>query len=79
MDAVALIDDMAKRARVASRAMSGMATATKAAGLKAAAAQLRAASDAIISANAVDLAAAKASGMAAAMVDRRGSRGLLPP
>jgi glutamate-5-semialdehyde dehydrogenase len=70
MDAVALIDDMAKRARVASRAMSGMATATKAAGLKAAAAQLRAASDAIISANAVDLAAAKANGMAAAMVDR---------
>jgi glutamate-5-semialdehyde dehydrogenase len=70
MEPKALIDDMATRARVASRALSGMATATKAAGLKAAAAQLRAASDAIISANAVDLAAAKANGMAAAMVDR---------
>jgi glutamate-5-semialdehyde dehydrogenase len=70
MDAVALIDDMAARARVASTLLSGMATAQKSAGLKAAAAQLRASTDAIIAANGVDLAAAKATGMAPAMVDR---------
>ena len=70
MDAVALIDDMAVRARAASTLLSMTATARKSAGLKAAAAQLRASTDAILTANAVDLAAAKASGMAAAMVDR---------
>ena len=70
MEPQALIDDMAARARAASQLLSGMATAKKAAGLRAAAAQLRTSSDAIIAANAIDLTAAKASGMAAAMVDR---------
>ncbi len=70
MDAVVLIDDMAARARAASQLLSGMATSRKAAGLRAAAAQLRTSSNAIIAANAIDLTAAKASGMAAAMVDR---------
>jgi glutamate-5-semialdehyde dehydrogenase len=70
MDPVALIDDMAGRARIASHRLSAMPTAQKSAGLKAAAAQLRTATDTILSANAVDLAAAKASGMAPAMVDR---------
>jgi glutamate-5-semialdehyde dehydrogenase len=70
MDALALIDDMAVRGRVASRTLAGTATAMKAAGLNAAAAHLRASVDAIMAANAVDLAAAKASGMTAAMVDR---------
>jgi glutamate-5-semialdehyde dehydrogenase len=70
MDPVALIDDMAARARAASHVLSAMPTARKAAGLAAAAAKLRASADAIIAANAVDLSAAKASGMAAAMVDR---------
>ena len=70
MDAVALIDDMAARARGASAVLAQMPTATKAAGLKAAAGRLRASSDAIITANAIDVAAAKASGMAPAMVDR---------
>ena len=70
MDPVALIDDMAVRARAASRLLSGMATAQKAAGLTAAAVQLRASCDAIIAANRIDLGAAQASGMAAAMVDR---------
>ncbi len=70
MDPVALIDDMAVRARAASRALSGMATAQKAAGLTAAAVQLRESCDAIIAANRIDLDAALASGMAAAMVDR---------
>jgi glutamate-5-semialdehyde dehydrogenase len=70
MDPVALIDDMAARARIASNRLSSMPTAQKAGGLKAAAAQLRASAGAIMAANAVDLDAAKASGMAAAMVDR---------
>ena len=70
MDPVALIDDMAARARIASHRLSSMPTAQKVAGLKAAAAQLRASAGAIMAANAIDLDAAKASGMAAAMVDR---------
>jgi glutamate-5-semialdehyde dehydrogenase len=70
MDPVALIDGMAARARRASAVLSGMATAHKAAGLNAAATQLRASADAIVAANAIDLEAAKVSGMAAAMVDR---------
>ena len=70
MDPVALIDDMAARARIASNRLSSMPTAQKVAGLKAAAAQLRASASAIMAANAIDLDAAKASGMAPAMVDR---------
>ena len=70
MDPIALIDDMAARARIASHRLSSMPTTQKAAGLKAAAAQLRASASAIMAANAIDLDAAKASGMAAAMVDR---------
>jgi glutamate-5-semialdehyde dehydrogenase len=70
MDPVGLIDDMAARARVASQLLVSMPTAKKAAGLRAAAAKLRTSSDAIIVANAVDLEAARANGMAAAMIDR---------
>ena len=70
MDAVALIYDMAARARLASRVLAAMPTAMKSAGLKSAAARLRADTDAIMAANAVDLVAAKASGMSSAMIDR---------
>ncbi len=70
MEPQALIDNMAARARAASQLLSGMATAKKTAGLVAAAARLRACADVIMAANALDLTAAKASGMAAAMVDR---------
>ncbi len=70
MDPVALIDDMAARARVAARVLAGMATATKAAGLRAVAAELRASADAIIAANAVDLEAARANRMVPSMLDR---------
>jgi glutamate-5-semialdehyde dehydrogenase len=70
MDPVALIDDMAARARTASQVLASMPTAKKAAGLKAAAAKLRTSSDSIIAANAVDLEGARANGMAAAMIDR---------
>ena len=70
MDAVALIDDMAARAQAASRVLAAMPTAIKSAGLKAAAAQLRADYDAITAANAIDLEAAKVSGMSPAMIDR---------
>ena len=70
MDPVALIDDMAARARAASTLLAGMPTAQKSAGLRAAAAQLRASTDAIIAANGIDLVAAKANSMAPAMIDR---------
>ena len=70
MDAVALIDDIAARARLASRVLAAIPTAMKSAGLKGAAAKLRADTDAIMAANAVDLVAAKASGMSSAMIDR---------
>ena len=70
MDPVALIDDMAARARVASAVLMQIPTARKAAGLKAGAAQLRASMSTIIAANDIDVAAAKATGMAPAMIDR---------
>ena len=70
MEPVALIDDMAARARAASHLLASMPTEQKAAGLRAAATQLRASSASIMAANAIDLAAARASGMAAAMIDR---------
>ena len=70
MDAVALIDDMAKRARAASHVLAGLSTDRKMAGLRAAAAQLRQRSQRIIAANICDLDTARSSGMAAAMADR---------
>ncbi len=70
MDPVALIDEMAVRARVASQQLASMPTGKKAAGLKTAAAKLRASSVAIIAANALDMTAAHANGMATAMIDR---------
>ncbi len=70
MDVVALIDDMAARARVASHLLSAMPTAQKSAGLRAAAKHLRATQAMIIAANAIDLEAARANDMAPAMIDR---------
>ena len=70
MDPVALIDDMAARARAASAVLAQMPTVRKAAALMAAAGQLRASMAAVMAANDIDVAAAKAGGMAAAMVDR---------
>jgi len=65
-----LIADMAARARVAARRLAAMTSAEKSRALLAAAAAIRAASDAIVAANAEDMAAAQASGLSGALLDR---------
>jgi glutamate-5-semialdehyde dehydrogenase len=69
-DCTALIADMAKAARAASRLLASATTAEKAAALSAAAAALRTAVPAILAANACDMAAGKERGLSAAMLDR---------
>ncbi|MET0308666.1 MAG: glutamate-5-semialdehyde dehydrogenase [Sphingomonas sp.] len=69
-DTAMLIDDMGRRARAAARALAAMPTAAKSAALLAAAAAIREASDAIVAANAEDMAAAQASGLSGALLDR---------
>lgn len=69
-DPDALIADMGARARVAAKRLAVVPTAEKAAGLRAAAGQLRLRADAILDANRRDMAAAKAAGLSAAMLDR---------
>jgi len=66
----ALIADMGARARAAAKRLAVAPTAEKAAALKAAAAQLRLRADAILDANRRDMAAGKAAGLSAAMLDR---------
>ncbi|AQR75014.1 glutamate-5-semialdehyde dehydrogenase [Sphingomonas sp. LM7] len=66
----ALIADMAARARVAARRLAGMTSADKSRALLFAAQAIRDASDAIVAANAQDMAAAEASGMSGALLDR---------
>ncbi|WP_419827524.1 glutamate-5-semialdehyde dehydrogenase [Sphingomonas sp.] len=66
----ALVADLAARARTGARLLAAVSTATKAHGLAAAAARIREHRDAILAANAEDLARAKAGGLAAAMRDR---------
>jgi glutamate-5-semialdehyde dehydrogenase len=70
MGPVALIDDMAMRARAASAVLAQMSTDRKAAALFAAAAAIRRAEGAILAANAGDLAAATENGLSGAMLDR---------
>ena len=65
-----LIADMAARARTASRRLASMTRDEKSRALLAAAAAIRAASDAIVAANAEDMAAAEAAGLSGAMLDR---------
>ncbi len=65
-----LIADMAARARIASRRLAAMTSDQKSRALLAAAAAIREASDAIIAANAEDMAAAEASGLSGALLDR---------
>ena len=69
-DPDALIADMGARARIAAKRLAVVPTAEKAAGLRAAAGQLRLRADAILDANRRDMAAAKAAGLSAAMLDR---------
>jgi glutamate-5-semialdehyde dehydrogenase len=65
-----LIADMAARARIASRRLAAMTSDQKSRALLAAAAAIREASDAIVAANAEDMAAAEAAGLSGAMLDR---------
>lgn len=65
-----LIADMAARARTASRRLAAMTSDQKSRALLAAAAAIRADSDAIVAANVEDMAAAEASGLSGALLDR---------
>jgi glutamate-5-semialdehyde dehydrogenase len=69
-DAAALIVDMGTRARTAAKRLALAATADKAAGLVAAAAQIRARAVDILAANAEDMAAGRTNGLSGAMLDR---------
>ena len=69
-DPVILIHTMARRARAASAALARLPSARKADALVAAAKAIRAAEAAILAANADDLAAGRANGLSAAMLDR---------
>ena len=69
-DASTLIADMGARARNAATTLAGLPTAAKAAGLRAAAAAIRADADAILAANARDVEAGTANGLSGALLDR---------
>ena len=69
-DPVILIHTMAKRARAASAALARLPSARKADALVAAAKAIRAAEATILAANSDDLAAGRANGLSAAMLDR---------
>jgi len=70
MEPVALIADMATRARAASAVLAQTPTTKKAAALRAGATAIRAARDAILKANADDMAAGAAKELSSAMLDR---------
>ena len=69
-DAPALIADMGARARAAAKQLALKATVDKAAGLVAAAAQIRARVTVILAANAEDMTAGRTNGLSGAMLDR---------
>ena len=69
-DPDALIADMGARARAAAKLLAVAPTAAKPAALRAAAEQLRIRADAILDANRRDMAAGRAAGLSAAMLDR---------
>ena len=69
-DTTALIAEMARAARIAARTLSAAPTEAKAAALRSAAHSLRASRDAILAANAEDMAAGEANGLSGAMLDR---------
>ncbi|MFA7439704.1 MAG: glutamate-5-semialdehyde dehydrogenase [Sphingomonadaceae bacterium] len=70
LDANLLIADMGARARAAARVLATTPTEKKAAALRAAASAIRARTDAILAANAQDMAAGRANGLSAALLDR---------
>lgn len=69
-DATALIEDMGHRARAAATILAVTPTADKARALTEAAKAIRAQADAIIAANAGDVARGQANGLSGAMIDR---------
>lgn len=69
-EAETLIADMGGRARAVARIMAQAATDTKSAALRHAATALRAAEDAILAANAEDVARGEANGLSTALLDR---------
>lgn len=66
----ALIAELGHRARAAAAVLAGLPTPRKAEGLRAAAAAMRAQADAILAANAKDVAAGEANGLSGALLDR---------
>jgi glutamate-5-semialdehyde dehydrogenase len=70
IDTIALIADMAARARAASRRLALAPTATKATALSAAAQAMRDGAAAILAANTEDMERAAAAGLSSAMLDR---------
>jgi glutamate-5-semialdehyde dehydrogenase len=66
----ALVDGLARAGREAQRALALLDDATKATALRSAAASLRGSADAILAANARDVAAGQARGLTAALLDR---------
>jgi glutamate-5-semialdehyde dehydrogenase len=69
-DHAALVEELARAGRAAQRELARLGTAQKAAGLRSAAKALRRHADAILAANAKDLAAGEANGLSPAMLDR---------
>ena len=69
-DRTALIADMGAKAKRAARVLAGATTAQKRAALEAMAQAIRAATPAIIAANALDMEAGRANGLSEAMLDR---------
>src|SRR5690349_19531296 len=69
-DVPALMADLGRRARAAARRVALASAADKNAALRAMAACIRTRSDAILAANAADLADAKAKGQSGAFIDR---------
>jgi glutamate-5-semialdehyde dehydrogenase len=70
LDPVTLVQAMGRRARAAAATLAITPTAAKAAALRAAATALRQQRDAVLAANADDMARARAAGLSAAMLDR---------
>ena len=66
----ALVEDLARAARRAQRALAAMSSAARAAALHRAADRLAASAQTVLAANARDLAAGEANGLAKAMLDR---------
>ena len=66
----ALVHDLARAARLAQRELAAMPSSARAAALHRAAEALRAATPAVLAANAKDLAAGEANGLSPAMLDR---------